>query len=152
MGVVNTFDEPSGMRFRYYETLQFLMCTVRGDYLVNNRVEAMTACIGEVKRLKPARLMLDMSQGKFSVVVRAVPQRAEHFKRLGMPQDLPTAYIVKEMTADCWFYQTAVRNMGWNMRLYANRDNAYLWLGLPSFGPNSTSPYTPLVMPAGYKL
>ena len=133
MGVLTSTDKLSGSRIRFYETLRFLMFTNRGSYQVNEKLRCLALFIGEIRRLHPTKALIDMTDGEFVVDMKTVMLRNQVFTELGMPKALPTAFVVREMDAGCLFYQAAMREMGWDMRVFENREEAFAWLRLPPY-------------------
>lgn len=123
-----TYTGEFGVRYELYEERGLLIAVVPGNYIMDEDTSNAVAVSTEVVRVKVRKLVVQVLTGDFIIKVWPAAQRFQTYKKMGVPESLRVAWLVREKTADHWFYETTVRKNGWDFRVYDNRHSALDWL------------------------
>ncbi len=110
------------------EDKDIVLLTTSGTYELGAEVETLKRMASKLKEHNCSRAIFDPS--KSNVIARTMEsyEKPALYEEIWGDHSISAAIVFRELNEDFRFLETAVRNWGWNVRVFDDYDAAIDWL------------------------
>ena len=112
----------------YLEDKDIVQLRTSGTYELETEVHTLKRMASKLRELNCNRCLFD--HRKTNVIAKTIAsyERSALYDKLWGDRSTRASIVFKEINADFRFLENAVRNRGWNVRIFDDYDAAVTWL------------------------
>ena len=114
--------------YEYFDKKHLVVVKITGNFRQKSTGENKKKIFQAFKELQFNKLLFDFREAVLSTDTITIYYRPKTLIKIGFERDKRYAYVYNQMNPNILFYETVLRNNGFNVYMFTDYDKALAWL------------------------